>query len=170
MEVYRLHGGGDDGRAFFIHSLAQIRKTVAEEQAPDVCISIFREKQYPIRGSADDRLLSAALNLIPYGEWFSILTLGDRESAPCIVVGLGETHEEMRECFSRLRNKNIRFGRNPYDLPKKYFEMPDDVWVASSSRHSQPNISKNRSSYASFAMEPDRYRSQIALWADLASG
>lgn len=143
--------------------MAQLKQIIAEEKHPEVCITIFREKQYPIRGTADETLMTAALDFIPDGEWFSIVTLGDHPFAACSVVGFGDTHAELREDFIRLRNKSVYFGRNPFDQQNSYFETPDDAWVVSSYRHPQ-KVSKNRLFYAPFDAEPDRYRSHIASW------
>jgi hypothetical protein len=163
MNLDRPHSGGDNGSVYFIHSLAQIRRIVAEEKHPEISITIFREKQYPIRGTADETLLASALDFIPDGEWFSIVSPGDGPFAPCTLVGFGDTHSELREHLIRLRNKSVYFGRNPFDRRDSYFETPEDAWVANSYQH-PPQITKNRILYASFEAEPDRYRSHIASW------
>ena len=163
MCLDRPHSGGDNGSVYFIRSLAQLKRIVAEEKHSEVSITIFREKQYPIRGTADETLLNDALDFIRGGEWFSILSLGDHPFAECRIVGSGYTHAELREDFIRLRNKFVYFGRNPFDRRNRYFETPDDAWVAESREHPQ-NVSKNRLSYGPFDAEPDRYRSHIASW------
>lgn len=164
MDLDRPHCGALNNSVHFIHSLAQMKGIVSEERHPDICIQIFREKQYPIRGIADETLLTAALDFIPDGEWFSILSLGEGPLAPCSVVGSGDTHAELRDEFIRLKDKRVRFGRNPFDKKDSYFEEPDDVWVVRSYRHRQPQVSKNRASYSPFEAEPDRYRQHVCFW------
>lgn len=164
MDLDRPHSGGTNNSVHFIHSLAQIKGIVSEERHPEVSIEIFREKQYPIRGVADETLLAAALDFIPDGEWFKILLLGDGPFAPCSVVGFGDTHAELRDDFIRLKGKSVRFGQDPFDLRDSYFEKPDDVWVASSYRYRQPHVSKNRVNYSPFEADPDRYHPHIAFW------
>jgi len=163
MDLDRLHCGGTNNGIHFIHSLTQIKGIIAQEKHPEVSIAIFREKQYPIRGTADETLLAAALDFIPDGEWFSILSLGNGPLAPCSVVGSGETHAELREGFVRLRGQSVRFGRNPFDRRNSYFEMPDDAWVLNSYVH-PPHVAKNWLFYAPFKAGPDRYRSHIDSW------
>jgi hypothetical protein len=76
MDLDRPHSGGSNDSVHFIHSLAQLKKIVSEEAHPEVRIDIFREKQYPIWGIVDEKLLALALEFLPDGEWFSILSLG----------------------------------------------------------------------------------------------
>ncbi len=164
MDLDRPHSGGRNNSVHFIQSLAQIKGIVSEEKHPEVRIEIFREKQYPIRGEANETLLAAALDFITDGEWFNILLLGDGPLAPCQIVGFGDSHAELRDDFARLKDKSIHFGRNPFDQRDTYFERPDDVWVAKSYRHGQPNVTKNRINYSAFEDAPDRYRPHIAFW------
>jgi len=163
MDLDRPHSGGSNETIYFIRSLAQLRRIVTEEEHPEVSITIFREKQYPIRGEADETLMSEALDFIPDGEWFSIASPRDHPLAACSIVGSGDSHAELREEFIRLSGKNIYFGRNPFDRQNSYFEMPNDAWVVNSNRHPQ-KISKNWLFYAPFEAEPKRYRSHIASW------
>jgi hypothetical protein len=163
MDLDRPHSGGDNGSVYFIRSLAQLKRIVVEEKHPEVSITIFRERQYPIRGTADEKLMAAALDFIPDGEWFSIVSLGDHPFASCSVVGFGDTHAELREDFIRLRNKSVCFGRNPFDQRNSYFETPEDAWVVTSYRQPQ-KVSKNWLFYAPFEAEPERYRSHIDSW------
>lgn len=162
IDLDRPHSGGDNSSVYFIGALAQLKEIVAGEKHREVSITIFREKQYPIRGLADERLMRQALGYIPDGEWFSIVSLGDRASDPCKVVGFGDTHAELQGDFARLEGQSVRFGRNPFDLRNSYFDEPDDAWVVTSNLH-PPRISKNCSFYSPFEREPDRYR-QTARW------
>ena len=141
-----------------------MKTIVSEETHSEIRIDIFREKQYPIRGIADDNLLAIALEVIPDGEWFSILALGDGPFAPCRVVGFGENHHELREDFTRLSGRSVLFERHPFDKVVNYFELPNDVWSAVYYRYPQPQVSKNRTSYAPLETEPERYRPHIAFW------
>jgi hypothetical protein len=163
IDLDRPHSRGDNSSAYFIRSLPQLRRIVAEEKHPEVHITIFREKQYPIQGSADETLMTAALDFIPDGKWFNSASPGDHPPAACSIVGFGNTHAEVREGIIRLRNQSIYFGRNPFDQRNSYFEKPDDAWVVNSYRHPQ-KVSKNSLYYAPFETEPDRYRSRTSSW------
>src|SRR5580658_9122267 len=96
MDLDRPHSGGNNNSIHFIYSLEQLKGIVAQEKHREVNIEIFREKQYPIRGVADETLLAAALTFIPDEEWFSILMPGDVPFAPWRVAGFGVTHAELR--------------------------------------------------------------------------
>ncbi len=45
MHLDRPHSGGDNSSVYFIRSLAQLKRIVAEEKHTEVNITIFREKQ-----------------------------------------------------------------------------------------------------------------------------
>lgn len=158
MDLDRPHSGALNNSVYFINSLAEINAIVSRETFPEVCIYIFREKQYPIRGICDDLLLTAALKQIPDGQWFSLISLGDGPLAPCNVVGSGNSHDELRDEFNRHKGEIIRLGQNPFDeADTNFFEQPDNVWVVRYRRHPQPHVSKNRTRYVPFDTWPERY-------------
>jgi len=162
VDLHRPHSGGDNSSFYFTSTLAQLKEIVVSEGHPEVSITIFRQKQYAIRGIADEKLAHEALALIPEGEWFSILSLEKVPSTPWNVIGSGNTHAELQESLANLKGQSIRFGRNPFDLRSSYFEDPDDAWVANSYLH-PPKITKNWLSYSPFETDPDRYRDR-ASW------
>jgi hypothetical protein len=162
MDLNRPHSGGDNRSVYFISSLAQIKEIVSAEKHREVSITIFREKQYPIRGVADEKLMKAAMRFLPDGQWFSIVSLGNAPSAQCNIVGFGDTHAELQENFVRLEGQSVRFGRNPFDLRNSYFEQPDNAWVVNSYLY-PPRVTKNWPIYLPFETEPNRYR-QIICW------
>src|SRR5713226_90060 len=84
MDLNRPHSGGDNASLHFFHTLAELKGIVSRETWPEVDISIFRAKQYPI-GIANNRLLARALEQIPDGQYFTISSLGDNPFAPCSV-------------------------------------------------------------------------------------
>src|SRR5260221_816172 len=151
MDLDRPHMGALNNSVYFIDQLADLKRTVGQATFPEIVISIFREKQYPIRGVVDARLLATALDRIPDHQWFSIVSLGDGPLAPCEVAGYGDCHDELRKELTRLRGKNIRLGQNPFDQPNtNFFERPERVCVprfARDLRHPQAYGSKNRTGY-----------------------
>jgi hypothetical protein len=163
MDLDRPHSGGSNNGVHFIESLAALKGIVSHERHPEVYISIFRLKQYPIRGIAGDSLLATVLEQIPDRQWFSIVSLGDGPLAPCNVIGFGDCHDEMREEFARLEGKHVRVGQNPYDLADTFSNRPEEVFVVYSYKH-PPSVSKNRTAYDPYDSEPDRYRPYIDFW------
>jgi hypothetical protein len=166
LDLDRPHSGGSNSSAHFVHSLAELRAIVSRETWPEVVISIFRAKQYPIRGIADDRLLTAALEQIGDGQWFSILSLGDAPLDPCRDLGRGDGHEKLREEFARLAGRQILVGQDPYDYgsSETFFNTPEEVFVVRFYQRPAPSVSKNRASYAPFDAAPDRYRPHVDFW------
>jgi len=162
VDLDRPHSGGDNSSTYFIDSLAQLKKIVGAEGHREISITIFRQKQYPIRGVVDESLVSEAIAYLRDGEWFSIVSLGDGPLAPCKIVASGDTQAELRQSFDELKGHTVRFGQNPFDLRNSYFGEPENAWVAQSYMH-PPKIVKNWQSYPPYETNPDHYR-QIALW------
>lgn len=164
VDLDRPHSGGRNNSTHFIHSLKELKRIVSRETWPDISIEIFRERQYPVRGLADEALLAAAQEYIPDHQWFSILSPGDDLLASFDVVGQGDCHDELREELDRLKGRSIRLGKDPFDLHNSYFEWPDDVWVARYYRHPEPHVQKNCTAYPPFEADPSRYGPDILAW------
>jgi len=164
MDLDRPHSGGLNNSLYFLDNLSRLKCIVSQETHPEVCIYIFRKKHYPIRGILDDALLASALEEMPDRQDFSILSPGDHPLGAFDVIGFGDCHDELREEFIRLKGKQVRVGQDyPFDQ-RTFFEKPDEVFVASSYKHREPRILKNRTSYPRFESEPDRYRRHIDFW------
>jgi hypothetical protein len=150
MDLDRPHSGGSNNSVHFIRSLADLRAIVARETHPEVSISIFRRKQYPLRGVADAGLLAAALELIPDHQWFSILSPCADPLIPGSVVGFGDRHEELREEFVRLEGRPVWVGQNPFDLlppnDAAILSNPEEVFFVGfhKSLKSPPRVVRNR--------------------------
>lgn len=169
VDLSHPHNGGSNGSAHFIRSLPELRTVVASETDPEVDISIFRAKQYPIRGVADEALLARALEQIPDGQWFHILPAEADPLAPCAAIGWGNCHEDLREEFAQLAGRNIWVGQRPFDLlpcdrSDRCFNSPDQVLVVHYCQNPEPRVSKNRTAYSPFEAAPDRYRPYIGFW------
>jgi hypothetical protein len=163
------HSGGSNGSVHFIRSLGELRAIVASDTHPEVDISIFRAKQYPIRGVADEGVLAKAMEQIPDGQRFHILSAEADPLAPCAAIGWGDCHEELSEEFAQLAGRHVWVGQNPFDVPPynqfdRFFNSPDQVLVVHYWQHPEPRLSKNRAAYAPFEAAPDRYRPYIGFW------
>jgi len=169
IDLSHPHNGGSHSSAHFVRSLPDLKTIVASETDPEVDISIFRARQYPFRGVADEGLLAKVMEQIPDGQWFHILPAEADPLAPCAAIGWGDSHEELREEFAQLAGRNIRIGQNPFDLPPydqfdRFFNSPDEVLVVHSWQRPEPRVSKNRAAYPPFDAAPDRYRPYIGFW------
>jgi len=155
MDLDRPHSGGSNNSIHFLRSLADLRAIIAGETWPEVSITIFREKQYPIRGIAGKGLLQAAIGHFPDRQYFTILSESVRE------VGSGDCHEDLRTELARLEGQPIWIGQDPFDLPQ--MAHPDDVFVVKFYRN-PPRVVRNRSSYAAFESAPERYLPHCEPW------
>jgi hypothetical protein len=165
MDLDRPHSGGINNSLYFIDSLPRLKRIVSQETHPEVCICIFRKKQYPIRGIIGDALLATALEQIPVGQDFSILSPGDHPLGAFDVIGFGDSHDELRAEFTRLKGKQARIGQDPFDQPDtNFFEKPSDIFVARFYKRPEPSISKNRTTYSPFEAAPGRYCPHIDFW------
>jgi hypothetical protein len=174
MDLDRPHSGGSNNSVHFIRSLADLKAIVTRETHPEVDISIFRAKQYPIRGIANESLLTDALEQIPDKRDFRILSVDADPIAPCSAIGFGGCHQELREEFSRLAGQQVRVGTDPFDLPPfdhlvRFFNDPDQVLVVRFHilrfyRNPESRAFKNRVSYAPFDAAPEQYIPHIGFW------
>jgi hypothetical protein len=169
LDLDRPHSGGSKNSLHFVRNLAELRVIISNETWPEIDISIFRAKQYPIRGFADEKLLATAMEQIPDSQYFTILSVGADPLAPCGAIGWGSGHRELREEFARLERRQVWVGQDPFDLSPndhfdRFFNSPDQVLVVRFYKHPEPRVSKNRTAYAPFDAEPDRYRPHIDSW------
>jgi hypothetical protein len=169
LDLDRPHSGGSNNSLHFVRSLAELRVIVSNQAWPEIDISIFRAKQYPVRGFADDKLLATAVEQIPDSQYFTILSVGADPLAPCSAIGWGSCHRELREELARLEGRQVWVGQDPFDLPPndhfdRFFNSPDRVLVVRFYTHPEPRVSKNRTAYAPFDAAPDRYHAHIDSW------
>jgi hypothetical protein len=102
VAVRYAHAGGDRDY-LFADSFAQILD-LATILPPTTDIVVFRQKQLPFRGTADERLLSAVRASIPDGaDW--LLLARRREGEQDFTSMSGSTHEGLRAAFGELRGK-----------------------------------------------------------------
>src|SRR5713101_7567931 len=95
MDLDRPHSGGSNNSVHFIQSLAELKDIVSREKHPEVSISIFRAKEYPIRGLFDESLPGMALSQIPDGQDFRILSPGYGRDMACDKIGCGDSHHQV---------------------------------------------------------------------------
>ena len=124
LDVYLPKSGGG-GNQYFARSTNDLLAIIAQQTWENLVVTIFRRLQYPLRGVANEELLSKALHEIPDGQWYTILLLEDycypNQPRFC---GSGNSHAEFRREFSQFLGHQLAIGRNPFDY--------DDTWIRSS--------------------------------------
>lgn len=129
VNVHQSHSG-TSGKAYFIDFITDLEALIANEPAPELVITIFRRLQYPIRGVADDALLALALQQIPHGQWFSILSTKDRYPKPCKRLTGGCTRPELRRMLGEFKGQRVAVGTDPFDRNNTWINSrPDEVMV-----------------------------------------
>jgi hypothetical protein len=166
VDLDRPHRGALDNSVYIVQDLAVLKAIISHELSPEICISIFRRKQYPIRGLAGEALLTTALHDIPDHQWFSIISPGTDVVTPFKVIGWGDCHGELRDAFNQHHGKTIYVGQNPFDYvdDRQFFDRPDEVWVARSYQQSSQGIAKNCVRYPPFDDGEGHYRVPIVRW------
>lgn len=92
---------------------------------------MFRQAQYPLRGVADESLLSQALHQIPDGQWYTFVILENYyyPERPRF-WGSGNSHAEFRQEFSEVMGHRVGIGRNPFDYDNSWIRSsPDEAMV-----------------------------------------
>ncbi len=121
---------GTTGKAYFIDFITDLESLIANEPAPELVITIFHRLQYPIRGVADDALLALALQQIPHGQWFSILSTKDRYPKPCKRLTGGCTRHELQRMLGEFNGQRVAVGTDPFDKNNTWVNShPDEVMV-----------------------------------------
>lgn len=104
------HAAGARDYLFF-SSFSDFRDLVSS-LPPMADIIVFRDKQLPIRGIADDALLKRALNEIKDGEEY-LLTEVERVDLRSTYYTEGISHDELCSEFKDFRGKEVAAGVMP---------------------------------------------------------
>lgn len=157
VDVYLPHGGGSS-TPYFIRALSELKELVLQQTWPEIVISIFHHVQYPLRGIAEEHLLAQALQQIPDGQWYRLVSLRHFYPSPCVFLGSGNSHIELQRDFSEVIGQSIGIGHDPFDLHDRswFYSHPDEVFVLS--------VMKNQSYYQAFDQQPDKYRTLTDVW------
>ena len=166
VDVYQVHSGGS-GDAYFIYSMRDLKSLIARQDSRELAVTVFRKLQYPLRGVANEDLLKAGLELIPEGEWYTIVSLESVYPSYVLKWGVGNTHEEFRQEFAEVLGKRVGIGQNPFDFTLDtawFLAHTDEAFYVSYTRHNQFAIVKNQDFYAPYAQNPEKYQWLIDLW------
>ena len=166
VDVYHPHSGGGSA-GYFIHSMADLKRLIAEEKWHEIVVTIFREQQFPLRGIANEQLLEQALNMIPDGERYQYVSL-ENSVFPDHVEdwGSGGSHAELRKQFAVDMGEQIAIGQDPhiYLSNREWIDShPDEIFEATFLRKNG-EVTRNQDSYPPFVTQPDKYKWVVDLW------
>jgi hypothetical protein len=151
IDLYLPHSAGWYG-VYFIKSLSDLKALLIQETWPEIGLTIFREPQYPLRGIANDKLLEKALQQIPDGESYQIVSLNDFPD-PCHWRGDGNSHVDLKPDFEgeEVMGQNVAIGLDPMSHNEQWFyKHSGDVFRLS--------VNKNQTHYANYKNHPERHQ------------
>ena len=157
VDINLPHSGGSS-ISYFIRSFQDLKDLVAQQTWPEIAITIFHRRQYPLRGVVDDGLAAKALHDIRDGEWYAIVSLGDHFPAPCAFLGGGDSHRELRQELEELTGKEVGIGKNPFDYDTTPFHFDPEVF--------QVAVTRNQNYYQEFADHAGKYEWIREFWQD----
>jgi hypothetical protein len=77
-------------------------------------IEVFRDRQCPIRGVVDDAFIRSALDSLPDGQEYLLMTSETRPGSKISRFGeIGGSQAELRESLSELMGAEVALGRCP---------------------------------------------------------
>lgn len=151
VDLYLPHSGGG-GTVYFIKSVNDLKSLMTQEMWPEIVITIFRDIQYPLRGIADDRLLQEALQQLPDGDHYAIISLNEYPS-PCTYKSDGKNHTELRRDFLEIIGDEVAIGLDPT------FNIDNEQWIY---KHSNEvfrlSVKKNQTHYRNYTDHPEQYK------------
>jgi hypothetical protein len=159
VDVYLPHSGGSSV-AYFIHSLKELKSLISQQTWPEISFTVFKQLQFPLRGKADENLLEQALNRIPDGQPYSIVSIPlSRYPSNISWQGNGNSHEELRREFADVLGEEVGIGQEPFDIY-------DDKWIRYHHEVFQVSLTKNQNYYEPYAKEPERYKWLEDFWRE----
>jgi hypothetical protein len=156
VDVYLPHSGSSS-TGYFVRSIQDLKILISRQTHPELSITVFRRPQFSLRGIADKNLLEQALNNIPDGEWYRIVSL-DSFPSECNILGSGNRHQELETEFSEIVGQNVGIGQSPFDV----FDASRPKWNAADVF--QLSVTKNRNYYENYAANSEKYRRVEELW------
>ncbi len=156
VEIDLPHSGGTH-TSYFIKSLRELRQILAELTWPEIELTVYRERQYPIRGVVDEPFITRALETIGDGQRYAIVKL-ETYPTPCEWLDNGETHEQLREQLRCLTGESVGIGTEPLEtIDRKAQDSHQKIFVL--------RVSKNQNYYEPYAKSPENYAHVAQEWS-----
>jgi hypothetical protein len=104
---------GDKSFEFFT-SFERLRERLGELK-PETSVTVFRDRQLPLRGCVEDEFIGKCLNSVEAGSEFLVVGTAPRTagSQSWFHHEAGESHEELREALEGLRGEVVAVGEYP---------------------------------------------------------
>jgi hypothetical protein len=96
---------------FILRSMESLRDKLGG-WGPQACVTLFREPQLPLRGTADDAFVAEALRLIPDGAEYLCLSLEPEEDGSSRSRA-GTSRRELGEDLEEWRGRSVAVGLYP---------------------------------------------------------
>jgi hypothetical protein len=151
-----LPHSGASSTPYFVRSLQDLKELVAQQDWPEISITIFHRRQYPLRGIVGGELIAKALDYVHDNEWYMIVSPKDYYPSRCIFYGSGNSHAELRQELQELAGELVGIGRDPFDYDTTWFHFSPDIFIVS--------MTKNQTYYEPFAQHPDKYEWVKKMW------
>jgi len=155
VDIFLPHSGGSS-TPYFVRSLQDLKELVAQQDYPEISITIFHRRQYSLRDVVDEELIAKALDHIHDNEGYAIVSLEHYYPLPCVFYGGGDTHAELRQELEALAGKLVGVGKNPLDYDTTGFHIHPDIFMVS--------VTKNQNYYEPFAQHPEKYEWIEKMW------
>jgi hypothetical protein len=153
------HSGGS-GSGYFVRSLADVRKLISQQTSLEIDILVLRAIVFPVRGSVSPDLLERALQRIPDGQLYQVVTPDPYPMEyDCLADGRG--HAQLREDFAKLEaGRHVAIGVHPFDPPWEQFVE----FCGGPVETLRFQVHKNLNFYPEYGHNPEKYRAAIAEW------
>lgn len=104
---------GDKSFEFYT-SFAALQERLSQLPA-EACITVFRNRQLPLRGFVDNEFIRACLSTLPDGSEFAVVeTIRTKAGLDTrFDFAAGTSHEELREALDGRRGKSVAVGEYP---------------------------------------------------------
>jgi hypothetical protein len=116
VDIHLVHGGCSS-TDYFVRSVGELEELIYKQTHAELKVSVFRHLQFPLRGVADESLLAQALQQIPDGKWYHIISLDHYYPSEVWSLGSGNSHAELRREFPEILGQRVGVGQNPFDNP-----------------------------------------------------
>lgn len=159
VDIYYPHSAGGSYQ-YFVNSIDELKQLIQKETCDEISITIFREKQYPLRGIASAEMLEKALTKVKEGEWYSIISFGDSFLNKIIILEASDTLSEMPVYFKELSGQRIGFGQNPFDIY-------DEEWIRTNSdKVFTLSVTKNQNYYEKYTNLSKKFQWLKRFWSE----
>jgi hypothetical protein len=114
LVLIRYSRAAGDKSFEFYKSFAALKERLSQLPA-EACITVFRNRQLPLRGIVDDEFIRKCLSTLQDGSEFAVVETAQTTAGPhsWFDFSTGTSHEELREDLESRRGKPVAAGEYP---------------------------------------------------------